>query len=129
VTIYLVAVHHDAHTCPADAKPHPYSTTRSVLDIIEGGPCRTPVTIRVGTTTATIACGRHEPADRQCGACRTIVTEQAITATHHGAASTAHTAAPGGLATRPCQSCRQPLAAVLADLGHHITCHPIRAAA
>jgi hypothetical protein len=82
VTIHLVAIHHTTHTCPANPEPHPVDTRRTVLAVIDGGPCRTPVTIRCGDTVAEVPCGRHEPRERQCGACRTIVTEHTITSTH-----------------------------------------------
>ncbi|GIH14698.1 hypothetical protein [Rugosimonospora africana] len=81
MTIYAVAVHHLMHTCPADPTPHPVSTTRTVVNVVPGRPCQTPVTIRCGHTTAVIPCGRHEPPDRQCGACRTAVTTTQITTT------------------------------------------------
>jgi hypothetical protein len=129
VSIYLVSVHHDTHTCPADPQPHPFATTRTVLGVIDGGPCRTPVTFHLAGQTFTVACGRHEPPDRQCGACRTIITEQSVTSTDHGRTRPAATRVPGGLAAHLCTICRWPLAAALADLGHHITCQPPRVAA
>ncbi|MEH1011724.1 hypothetical protein V6U90_01150 [Micromonospora sp. CPCC 206060] len=79
MTIYLVDIEHVTHTCPAQPDPHPYDTRRTVIDVTPGGPCRTPVTIRCGNTTVQIPCHRHEPAERQCGACRTIVIERTIT--------------------------------------------------
>lgn len=82
MTIHVIAVHHTTHTCPADLEPHPIDTRRTVLAVIDGGPCRTPVTIRCGNTTVEIPCGRHEPRERQCGACRIIVTEHTVTSTH-----------------------------------------------
>jgi hypothetical protein len=83
MTIHVVDIDYTTHTCPAYSdEPHPYDTRRTVIDVIPGGPCRTPVTIRCGDVTATIACHRHEPADRQCGACRIIVTQHTITTRH-----------------------------------------------
>ncbi|MGK5738507.1 hypothetical protein [Micromonospora sp. URMC 103] len=79
MTIHVVDIEQVTHTCPAHVEPHPFDTRRTVIHVIPGGPCRTPVTIRCGQTTTTIACYRHEPADRQCGACRTIVTQHSIT--------------------------------------------------
>jgi hypothetical protein len=85
VTIHVVAIHHTTHTCPADPDPHAVDTRRTVLAVIDGGPCRAPVTIRCGDTIVEIPCGRHEPRERQCGACRIIVTEHTVTSTHlHG---------------------------------------------
>ncbi|WP_433724593.1 hypothetical protein ACQP2Y_03695 [Actinoplanes sp. CA-051413] len=87
MTFVHVDVLHRTHTCPADPEPHPYDTWRRIVVIVDGGPCRKPVTIRSGNTTATIACGRHEPAARQCPACRVTVIEHSVTATftgHHG---------------------------------------------
>ena len=82
MTIYLVDVEQVIHTCPGEPEPHPYDTRRVLVDVIPGGPCRAPVTIRCGEQTALIPCHRHEPAKRQCGACRVIVTERTIT-NHH----------------------------------------------
>ncbi|WBB65759.1 hypothetical protein [Micromonospora sp. WMMD812] len=79
MTIHVVDIEQVTHTCPAFPDAHPVDTRRTVIHVIPGGPCRTPVTIRCGTVTATIACHRHEPADRQCGACRLIVTQHTIT--------------------------------------------------
>ncbi len=84
MTFVLVDVHHRTHTCPANAEPHPYDTTRTVVGYVPGGLCRRPVTITVLDITATIPCGRHEPRDRQCPACRVTITEQHITTEHLG---------------------------------------------
>jgi len=129
MTIYHVAVHHTTHTCPGDPHPHVVATHRQVITTIPGGPCHTPVTIRSGDTTATIPCGRHLPTHRQCTACRPIITEATVTTTHTGPATTGQPTASSGPSSRPCSICRQPLAAALADLGRHITCHPHRVAA
>ena len=82
MTIYLVDVEQVIHTCPGEPEPHPYDTRRVLVDVIPGGPCRAPVTIRCGQVTTTIACHRHEPPHRQCGACRIIVTQHTITTRH-----------------------------------------------
>jgi hypothetical protein len=78
MTIHLVDLELIAHACPAQDEPHPYDIRRTIVDTIDGGPCRTPVVIRCGDTTTQIPCGRHEPVDRQCPACRVIVTERFI---------------------------------------------------
>ncbi len=74
MTIYLVAVTHRLHTCPAEAGRHAVDTRRTVLQTIPGRGCLNPVTIRCGDTTAVVACGRHTPAEQQCANCRTIIT-------------------------------------------------------
>ena len=80
MTIHAIHLHRLLHTCPANPhEPHPYDTRRTILATVDGGPCRTPVTIRCGTTTVTVSCGRHAPAERQCPACRVVVTEHTIT--------------------------------------------------
>ncbi|OHX04601.1 hypothetical protein [Micromonospora sp. WMMB235] len=81
MSIHTVDVVQLLHTCPAEPEPHPYDIRRTVIDVIDGGPCRNPVTIRCGTTTQ-IPCGRHEPSKRQCSACRVIVIERTITNLH-----------------------------------------------
>ncbi len=122
MTIYLVHIDQDTHTCPADPQPHVVYSRRHILAIVDGGPCQTPVTFRCGDTTATVACGRREPAERQCLACRVIVTEQSITTRHLGPVVVGQRPAPTGLAKRPCHGCGQPLAAVLAEDGRHVLC-------
>ncbi|MEV4534664.1 hypothetical protein AB0J82_12625 [Asanoa sp. NPDC049518] len=85
MTIHVVDVHQRTHQCPASPDAHVYDTQRTLIAVIDGGPCRAPVTIRCGTTIATVPCGRARPADARCGACRVIVTERTI-ATHQVAA-------------------------------------------
>jgi hypothetical protein len=87
MTARLVDVHHLTHTCPADSEPHPYDTRRIIIAVVPAGPCRRPVTIHSGVTTAVIACGRHVPRDQRCPACRITVIEHQVTFTftgHHG---------------------------------------------
>jgi hypothetical protein len=133
VTIYAVDVDRLTHTCPADPQPHPYDTRRTIVHITPGGACRQPVTIRSGDQAVVIACGRVRPADQQCGACKTIVVEHAVTAArfrgHHGAEALIPAAVPVGLAAEPCASCGRPLAAVLARRGRHLLCPLPRKAA
>jgi hypothetical protein len=125
VTIYAVTISRLTHTCPADPQPHPYDTRRTIVHITPGGACRQPVTIRCGDSTTVIACGRHRPADQQCGACKTIVVEHAITAAfrgHHSAEALTAGAVPPGLAVEPCATCGRPLATTLARRGRHLLC-------
>ncbi|WP_439427774.1 hypothetical protein [Micromonospora sp. LA-10] len=82
MSIHTVDVVQLLHTCPAEPEPHPYDIRRTVVDVIDGGPCRNPVTTRCGTTVTQIRCGRHEPTKRQCSACRVIVIERTITNLH-----------------------------------------------
>jgi hypothetical protein len=124
MTAYQVDVHHVTHTCPANQEPHPYDTRRIIVAVAPGGPCRFPVTIRSGDTTTVIACGRHMPRERQCPACRITVIEHAVTVTHIGAHTPASQPMPTGLTAEPCRVCGGPLAAVLADHGTHLLCHP-----
>ena len=88
MTFVHVDVHHFTHTCPLDPdEPHPYDTRRTIVAVVDGGPCRHPVTVHSGQTTSTVACGRHEPIGRQCPACRITVIERSVTVTflgHHG---------------------------------------------
>ncbi|WP_433494531.1 hypothetical protein ACQP26_29365 [Micromonospora sp. CA-248089] len=79
MTIHIIDIVQLVHTCPAEPGPHPYDIRRILVHVIPGGPCRAPVTIRSGGKTVQIPCRRHEPAKRQCGACRVIVTERTIT--------------------------------------------------
>ncbi|GAA2858393.1 hypothetical protein Acy02nite_22240 [Actinoplanes cyaneus] len=90
MTFVHVDIHQITHTCPADPQPHPVDTRRTIVATVDGGPCRNPITIRCGDKTATIDCGRHEPHDRQCPACRTIVIERQITSTFVGHEGTQH---------------------------------------
>ena len=79
MTIYAIEVEHLVHTCPGNPQPHPVDTRRRIVHVTPGRPCLTPVTIGDGDTATTIACGRHEPYDRQCANCRTIITIQKVT--------------------------------------------------
>jgi hypothetical protein len=84
MTAIQVDVHHVTHTCPADPQPHPYDTRRTVIAVVPGGPCRRPVTVRSGDTTAVIGCGRRLPREQRCPACRVTVIEHAMTFTPTG---------------------------------------------
>ena len=117
MSVYAIAEHHHVHTCPTN--PQPIHITRRILSVQPGRACQNPVTIRVGTTTATIPCGRHEPHARQCGACRTLITITAVTATDLGPAPLGLPPAPAGNRPDPCPTCGQPVAAILT---RHILC-------
>jgi hypothetical protein len=95
VSIYAVAEHHTVHTCPADPQPHAIYIHRRIINVTPGRACHQPVTIRLGTTTAVIPCWRHGPRERQCAACRTIITVVQVTITDLGhQAGTGQPAAP-----------------------------------
>jgi len=130
VSTYLVDVHVVTHTCPADPQPHPAHTSRTIVHVTPGGSCRTPVTLHHhdGTTTQ-LPCGRREPHDRQCPACRTVVIERRITVEHDPTpVLRGQPSAPSGYAPNPCPACGQPVAAVLACTGRHLLCAPPRPA-
>jgi hypothetical protein len=76
MTIYAVEVHHLIHTCPGNPEPHAVATWRRIIHTTPGRPCLTPITLANGVT---IPCGRHEPSDRQCANCRTIITVLKVT--------------------------------------------------
>jgi hypothetical protein len=84
MTAVQVDVHHRTHTCPGDPEPHTYDTRRTVVAVAPGGPCRNPVTVRSGDSSAVIDCGRHVPREQRCPACRITVIEHTVTFTHTG---------------------------------------------
>ena len=84
MTFVHVDIHHHTHTCPADPKPHVYDTRRTIVAVVDGGPCRQPVTVHCGDSSAVIPCGRHQPSVRQCPACRITVIEHTVTFTFMG---------------------------------------------
>jgi hypothetical protein len=84
MTIVHIDIHTVTHTCPASRDPHPIDTRRTILLVVDGGPCRRPVTIRSGDTVAVIACRRHLPREQQCPACRTSIIARSYTTTHLG---------------------------------------------
>jgi hypothetical protein len=84
VTIHVVDLIQYTHTCPADPQPHVIEIRRTLVDVIDGGPCQTPITYRLDGTVHTIPCGRRSRADDQCPACRIIVTQRRITTIHRG---------------------------------------------
>lgn len=76
MNIYLVAIDYQWHQCPAEPDQHPWSIDRQILAVTPGRRCVAPVTIHIGDTAAVVACGRHEPAERQCTNCRNVITYQ-----------------------------------------------------
>lgn len=134
MNIHRIDAHHIVHRCPTDPQPHGVDIRRTIVHITDTGPCLTPVTIGHDTSaTATVACGRHEPHERQCDNCRTVITAGTTTIEYLlgivRPRPAAEMAAAFGLAPQPCSICGDPLAAVLADYGRHIggrysTCHP-----
>jgi hypothetical protein len=70
--IITVDLYETRHACPANPEPHTLTRQHSIVDITPGGTCRTPVTIRIGNQVRRVACRRHEPAERQCLACRPL---------------------------------------------------------
>jgi hypothetical protein len=84
VTIHIVDLVQYTHTCPADLQPHVVEIRRTIVDVIDGGPCRKPVTVTLAGTTQTVACGRRELSADQCPACRTVVVQRRITTIDRG---------------------------------------------
>lgn len=121
MSIHAITEHHLIHTCPGNPDPHPVAIARTIVHTTPGRPCAAPVTIRIGDTVVTVACGRHQPADRQCGNCRTLLHTVSITVTDLGhQAPTGHVCVPTA-APVPCPSCQRPMAA---HLDRHILCPP-----
>src|SRR5699024_8621900 len=59
MTFIHVAIDQLTHTCPGDPQPHIVDRHRDIVAVIDGGPCRAPITIHCGDSVATIACRRH----------------------------------------------------------------------
>ncbi|GAA1028503.1 hypothetical protein GCM10009557_13770 [Virgisporangium ochraceum] len=128
MNIYRIDEHHVLHRCPIDEQPHVIDIRRTIVHVTDTGPCLTPVTIGHDTgTTSTVACGRHEPHERQCDNCRTVITTGTITTSYllgiTRPTPATETVATSGLAPDPCPVCGEPLAAVLAARGRHLGCH------
>ncbi len=120
MTHYIVSEQEILHRCPAWPEPHPYRVERTVLAVIPGGPCRSPVTIRVGNTTTTVPCGEHEPSDRQCVNCRTVITTYTSRPLDVGTQQTTPTnTALWRISDTPCPACGTPMAA---GLDRHLLC-------
>jgi hypothetical protein len=79
MTIHHVTVVHTRHRCPASAELHVIDTVRTVVMVIPGGPCKTPVRRQIGDTVRDLPCGRLLPAQRQCRACRNQVVTTNVT--------------------------------------------------
>ena len=90
MTYVNVDITRTVHTCPADPQPHVVDTRRTIVAVVPGGPCRTPIRVRLNNITATVACGRRLPADRQCPACRITVIERHLTTINHGSTCPRH---------------------------------------
>lgn len=84
MTRYRITVHERTYTTPVDPDPHPVYIDRTIVDRQSDGPCLTPVTVRSGTATATIPCGRSMPRTRQCANCRIELVVVARTTEHLG---------------------------------------------
>jgi hypothetical protein len=84
MSVITVDVHEVRHTCPANHAPHWVSRQNTVVSVVDDGPCRTPITIRVGDAVRQIRCGRHEPEQRRCIACRTLLIVHNVTHTDLG---------------------------------------------
>ena len=85
VTTYIIDVHHNLHTCPADPVPHPVDTRRTLIAITPGGPCHTPVTYRLNGIAYTTPCKNLRSSDRQCPACRITIWVRTVTTSDLGA--------------------------------------------
>jgi hypothetical protein len=120
----VVDVHDYTHTCPGDPVPHIVDSRRTVVEYIPSGPCLHPVAVRSGARVVDLPCGRVLPVERQCAACRPVVTVRTVTTTHLGPYVRTASTAPSGYAARPCWVCGKPLAAVLAGDGRHLLCEP-----
>src|SRR5689334_10663988 len=72
MSVITVDLYETWHSCPANPEPHAFTRSHSIIDITPGGPCRTPVTVRVGNVAREIDCRRHVPTERQCVACKTL---------------------------------------------------------
>jgi len=83
VTVYVVDVHQLVHTCPADRRPHPFATYRTVVEVIPAGPCLTPITLPGTDTTVDCKARRHH--HEQCDNCRITVQVRTVTTTRRGA--------------------------------------------
>jgi len=46
-----------------------WAIRHQVIDVVPGGPCQTPIRVRVGNQSALVACGRRLPPEWQCEAC------------------------------------------------------------
>lgn len=123
MTVHFIAVTEHMHTCPANPESHAWDIHRTLLATTSGGPCRHPVTVRVGNISAVIPCGRRYPADQQCDACRITITVVHTTSHHTEAVTRSTTPAPTGPAPSRAVS-RQPSAGVPADPGHPPLCRP-----
>jgi len=67
MTIYHIDLHEVVHTCLASDQPHAWDIRRTIVGVIDGGPCRTPHKTASGLL---IACGSIRPRDKQCIACK-----------------------------------------------------------
>jgi hypothetical protein len=125
MTLYLVSEREILHRCPAWPDPHTVQVERTILHITPGRACLSPVTIRIGDTVATVDCGRHEPYERQCSSCRTIVTTYVSRPLDLGVQQPTPTApVPWRISRKPCPTCSLPMAAFL---DCHLLCPPPKA--
>ena len=122
MSVYVVDVHHQMHTCPGNRKPHPWDTRRTVVEVIETGPCLAPVT--VPGSAAQVDCKTVRRHHEQCDNCRITVQVRNITYTTHTTVRAASAPTRVELPRRPCPTCGQPMAG---QLTRHILCAPVTA--
>lgn len=65
----LRTVHHTVR----DGRLSTLRIEHQVVEVLDAGPCQTPVRVRVGDQVVLVACGRRRPAWEQCEACQTHV--------------------------------------------------------
>lgn len=82
MTFYHINVTHHVHTCPAQDEPHPWTTEREIVDVIDGGICQTPKALYLADQMMAIPCGSYLPIDRRCPACKPIIIERSVTTIH-----------------------------------------------
>jgi hypothetical protein len=122
MSVYVVDVQHQMHTCPGNPKPHAWDTRRTVVEVIETGPCLAPV--RQPVTDRLVDCKTVRRLHEQCDNCRTIVQVRNVTYTTHTTVRAGTSPARLDLPRRPCPTCRQPMAG---QLTRHILCAPASA--
>jgi len=72
VKVSRVVEHRHIHACPNFPEGHAWRTARQVVEVVESGPCLSPITLP-GPGAVSIACARRLREERRCANCRVVI--------------------------------------------------------
>ncbi len=70
--VYRIVQHRYIHACPNFPDGHAWRTSRQVVEVVESGPCLTPITLP-GPGAVSIDCARRLREEHRCENCRVSI--------------------------------------------------------